>query len=271
MSVSYATSAGSEYSDVKPTFTEPGEYTVYYSLEKDFYETVTDSATVTIAKGTIQYIIGGFDGTDDVFSVAYDGKPHSISLKVSTPDVSVNYATNSEGPFSAAMPSFTNVGNYVVYFKLEKQGYNSMTGSVTVGIDPADVSSQVIFNKQDSYAYTGSPVDFAPSCAGIDKWSFTYYENGAKLDAAPSAVGSYTVEISGEGTNYTANVTHTYSILPAQINYSASGYNGVYDGTAHSITVNVITEGASVAYATSLDSEYSATNPTFTDAGEYPV
>ena len=246
VSVWYALSADGEYSGDKPTFTAPGEYTVYYLLEKDSYKTVRSSATVTIANGTIKYSIGGFDGTDDVFSVTYDGNAHSIRLKVDTTGVSVSYATNAEGPFSATMPSFTEAGGYVVYYKLEKLGYTSVEGSVPVKINPVDVSDQVVFNKKASYAYTGSTVNFAPSCEGIKEWSYTYYQNGALLDVAPSAPGSYTVEISGAGANCYAQVTHAYSIVQETIQYTATGYSGVSDGNPHAITINVTTEGATV-------------------------
>ena len=84
-------------------------------------------------------------------------------------------------------------------------------------------------------------------------------------------MGCYTVEISGEGENYTAKVTHSYSIIAAEIQYTASGYTGVYDGKAHTITVSVTTEGAAVTYATSVDGTYTENNPAYTDAGIYPV
>lgn len=55
----------------------------------------------------------------------------------------------------------------------------------------------------------------------------------------------------------------TYS----NINYSAHGYYGTYDGLPHSLTIDVETEGAKVYYKTSEDGEYSETNPTFTEPG----
>ena len=198
----------SEYSLTMPTFTAPGTYTVSYMLEKENYETVTGSATVTISAATIEYSSGGFDGTDK-YSVAYDGQPHAISLNVTTEGVDVLYATAYEGPFSTDMPTFTDAGQYVVYFRLEKQNYETVEGSVTVEITPADVSNQVDLKAEEFYTYTGSPVDFAPSCDGIKEWSYVYYDaNNALLDEAPTAVGNYTVEITGEGANCYAEISH---------------------------------------------------------------
>ena len=40
-----------------------------------------------------------------------------------------------------------------------------------------DVSENVLFNKQDTYPYTGSPVDFNPACDDIKEWSFEYHDS----------------------------------------------------------------------------------------------
>ena len=55
-----------------------------------------------------------------------------------------------------------------------------------------------------------------------------------------------------------------------QLDVSATDYNGVYDGQSHGITVNA-PEGASVTYSDTETGVYSATNPTYKDAGEYTV
>lgn len=52
-------------------------------------------------------------------------------------------------------------------------------------------------------------------------------------------------------------------------NVSAQGYNGVYDGQAHGITVNA-PAGTTVSYKVG-NGEYSAENPTFKNAGIYTV
>ncbi len=57
----------------------------------------------------------------------------------------------------------------------------------------------------------------------------------------------------------------TYS----NIVYNADGYYGQYDGLAHSITINVETEGAKIQYKTSVDGEYTDELPEFTTPGYY--
>lgn len=138
-----------------------------------------------------------------------------------------------------------------------------------------DVSENVVFNKQDTYPYTGSPVDFNPTCDDIKEWSFEYHDsNDAVLDEAPSALGKYTVIIIGFGADCSARIEHTYSIVGVakeEIQYTAEDYTGEYDKQAHSITLNVSTSDVTIMYSTSADGEYVAEKPTFTDAGTYTV
>ena len=244
---------------------DPGSYTVNISGEGgSYYANVNHTFTIVKVKEEIQYTASGYSGV-------YDGDPHAITVNVTNEGATVTYAASADGTYSETNPAYTDAGEYTVYFKIEKQDCETKTGSATVTIAKADVSSQVVFDGEDFYTYTGEPVAFAPICEGIDEWTYNYYENDTKLDAAPSAVGCYTVEISGEGENYTAKVTHSYSIIAAEIQYTASGYTGVYDGKAHTITVSVTTEGAAVTYATSVDGTYTENNPAYTDAGIYPV
>ena len=61
-----------------------------------------------------------------------------------------------------------------------------------------------------------------------------------KEGGAPSAVGTYYVHaITGETTNYKAVATQIpamFNILGTNVNYSISGYHGVYDGKPHGLS-----------------------------------
>lgn len=61
--------------------------------------------------------------------------------------------------------------------------------------------------------------------------------------------------------------------LKSTVRASATGWSGVYDGTAHSISVNVTSPaaGATITYCSSADGNYNADQPVFTDVGEYTV
>lgn len=61
--------------------------------------------------------------------------------------------------------------------------------------------------------------------------------------------------------------------LKSTVVASATGWSGGYDGTAHSISVNVTSPaaGATITYCSSADGNYNADQPVFTDVGEYTV
>ena len=136
---------------------------------------------------------------------------------------------------------------------VRSEGLNSADG-VT------DLSGKVLHNGNSTYYYDGNPVTITASCEGITEWSISYSDStGGTLGYAPSAVGSYTVHMSGKGTDCYANATFSFRIAEGQIAYSVSNYSGVYDGNPHSISLSVSTPDVAVYYAT--DGEYSPSNP----------
>ena len=62
----------------------------------------------------------------------------------------------------------------------------------------------------------------------------------------------------------------TVTISPAEMQVTSSGYEGTYDGTGHSITVNA-PDGAAVKYSTDGGRTWSGENPAFVDAGTNTV
>ena len=215
---------------------DPGSYSVKISgYGANYYAHVDHSFTIDEPEKEIEYSVEGFD-------VDYDGKPHSISLTVRTDGVSVRYATAYEGPYGETNPSFTEAGMYVVYYRLEKQGYKSEEGSVTVEIHAIDISDDVKATLPGSFTCTGAPVQFNLPTDKIQEWSVEYYQGDLSLESAPSVPGSYTATISGESGNYRASISHSFTIVEKEvIQYAVSGYNGYYDGKAHTISLNVAT------------------------------
>ena len=264
--MAYFAADGTSLSDAP---SDPGSYSVkIIGSGANYYAHVFHSFTIDEPEKEIEYSVEGFD-------VDYDGKPHSISLTVSTEGVTVSYATSYEGPYGETNPSFTEAGMYVVYYRLERQGYKSEEGSVTVEIHAIDISDDVKATLPGSFTCTGAPVQFNLPTDKIQEWSVEYYQGDLCLESAPSVPGSYTATISGESGNYRASISHSFTIVEAEalpvIQYSVSGYSGYYDGQAHSIVLNIATEGVTATFATSEDGAYTATQPSFTEPGEYTV
>ena len=267
VTVTYATSGDGAYTETLPTFTDAGAYTVWFKIEKKNYSTVLSSAMFAITPLEIQYSVSDYSGY-------YDGNAHSIAPNLATEGVTATYASSKDGTYSADKPSFTEPGAYTVWFRLEKKNYETVTDFATVTIREL---SQIEYSVQGySGYYDGQPHSIALSIAteGVTA-TYATSESGAYTAALPSftAAGTYTVWFRLEKENYdtvTDSATVTIREL-SQIAYSVQDYSGYDDGEAHSITLNVITEGVTATFATSEGGEYSADMPSFTDIGTYTV
>ena len=269
VTVSYAASQDGPFTETPLAFTDAGSYTVWFKLEGSSHRTIVKSATVQIDPLQIRH------GSSSYYGV-YDGEAHTITLNVATEGVTVTYATSEDGPYTADMPTFTEPGEYAVWFKLEKANYVTAIKGRTVSITKADVSDQVSFSGESIYPYTGKAVKFSPRCEGVTIWRYAYFdENNVRLAEAPSEPGSYRVEISGEGKYCFAKLSHAYSIAPKgtklDIEFTVSGYSDYYDGQPHSIALNVTTPEVTVTYATELAGPFTAELPMFTEPGTYIV
>ena len=117
---------GKTYSTKKPEYTNVGTYVTYYKVEKDGYSTTTGSAVVKIKEATIE-----FDADDCI--VFYDGKNHSIEMDVKTDDCKILYSEDGIN-YSSKKPEYKEPGTYVVYYKIMRDNYATVTGSSTVTI-----------------------------------------------------------------------------------------------------------------------------------------
>lgn len=117
---------GKTYSTKKPEYTNVGTYVTYYKVEQDGYTTTTGSAVVKIKEATIE-----FDADDCI--VFYDGKDHSIDLSVKTDDCKILYSEDGIN-YSSKKPEYKEPGTYVVYYKIMRDNYATVTGSSTVTI-----------------------------------------------------------------------------------------------------------------------------------------
>lgn len=121
---------GKTFTDKKPVYTDAGTYVTYYRVEKEGYTTVTGSATVKIKEAMIE-----FDADD--CNTFYDGKEHSIDLSVITDDCKILYSEDGIN-FTSKKPEYKEPGTYVVYYKIMRDNYATVTGSSTVTIKEKD-------------------------------------------------------------------------------------------------------------------------------------
>lgn len=131
---------GKTYSTKKPEYTDVGTYVTYYKVEKDGYTTTTGSEIVKIKEAMIE-----FDADDCI--VFYDGKDHSIDISVKTDDCKILYSEDGIN-YSSKKPKYKEPGTYVVYYKIMRDNYATVTGSSTVTIKEKD--GTVNDNRQNS-------------------------------------------------------------------------------------------------------------------------
>lgn len=68
----------------------------------------------------------------------YDGKAHGITVDCKNEGAIILYSKDGK-TYSAKKPEYTDVGTYVTYYKVEKDGYTTATGSETVKIKEAEI------------------------------------------------------------------------------------------------------------------------------------
>ena len=156
---------GKTYSAKKPEYKNVGTYVTYYKVEKDGYTTVVGKEIVKIKEAEIE-----FDADDCI--VFYDGKNHSIEMDVKTDDCKILYSEDGIN-YSSKKPEYKEPGTYVVYYKIMRDNYATVTGSSTVTIKAKDSNvnkgGQNNNNKNNSNKNNGKNGSQTDGNAGISR------------------------------------------------------------------------------------------------------
>jgi uncharacterized repeat protein (TIGR02543 family) len=137
-----------------------------------------------------------------------------------------------------------------------------------------------IDNLEQTYGNV-TDVSITPKTGKSDGAITIYYESSGgttytKSETVPTAAGTYTVTFDVAQTSGWHAVTDlsagTLTITKATgEDLNITSYNNVYDGKSHSIEVTNTITVDTVNYSTDGGENWSTTNPTFTDSGEYTV
>lgn len=117
---------GKNYADKRPVYKDAGTYVTYYKAEKAGYAAVSGKETVRIKEAAIDY-------TSHDYSGIYDGKKHSIDLSVRTEGCKILYSEDGI-KYTPKKPEYKGPGTYVVYYRIMKDNYVTVTGNSTVTI-----------------------------------------------------------------------------------------------------------------------------------------
>jgi len=233
--VKYGTSQGTYTLTSSPTYTDVGTYTVYYQVTKDNYKTVTGSVAVKITAATLTGV------TANSYTGVYDGTAHGITVTAPA-DATVKYGT-SQGTYTlTSSPTYTNVGTYTVYYQVTKSNYETVTGSATVKITAADISSATVTLSSTTLTYNGSEQTKEVSSVTIGNTPLTEGTDYTISGNKGTDAGDYTITITGIGGYAGSTKTVTFRIEPKpltadMITLASDSYS--YTGSAITPAVTV--------------------------------
>lgn len=289
--IKYRESDSGEYDlNDNPSYTDVGEYTVYYQITKDNFETVEGSKTVKITNATLNDVTVTpepltYNGEEQVADVA------TTATAVNGQPVTFTYSTEEDGEYSSAVPAFTNAGDHTVYFKASAPNHDDYTGSFVVNIAKADANEVSV--KMEDWTYGDDPktpelkADF-----GEDTVVYTYSssQDGAFGDIVPTEAGNWFVKASiAETSDYVGGeAVDGFTINKAEPSVTApKAVSGlVYNEAAQELLTPGSAEGGTMYYAIgkdggsapefdgtsdSADKKWSTSVPTGIDAGNYYV
>ena len=131
----YSLAKDGAYGDAVPALTDVAAHTVWYKAEAANHETVTGSFPITIGKAALTSVFVRQDG-----ALAYNGKAQTARMAVSAATVdgsavTFTYSAEENGIYGPAVPAFSAVGTYTVWYKAEAASHKAVTGSVDITID----------------------------------------------------------------------------------------------------------------------------------------
>lgn len=267
----------------KPTFTNPGEYTVYWYAHSTDGQYIDKSGSSKIVIDN-KIVINGYN-----YKGKYDAEEHSISLysDIQTNEVELYYSIEQELTSqnyniveNKEEPTFTDVGEYVVYWYAHSINgiFEDVSGNNKVNIENAWISldldneytereltgSQEGWNliqlklNNTSYIYTGVEIDaigaliFNGEELIKDKdYTVTYYLSGydenniPKLDTEADPIDAnkvYIASIRGIGNFKGGLTTEEFTISPRNITITANSQK-ILEGNQIKTGVDAITIG----------------------------
>ena len=125
-----------EWLNYVPAFTDAGTYTVYYTASAVNHDSVYGSFEIKIKNASITGVdAAGYTGI-------YDGQSHGIKITLSgnAGDGEILYGESEDNCTLTESPVYKNTGSYTVYYTVTKKNFDTISGSATVAIPPAQLT-----------------------------------------------------------------------------------------------------------------------------------
>lgn len=125
-----------EWLNYVPAFTDAGTYTVYYTASAVNHDSVYGSFEIKIKNASITGVdAAGYTGI-------YDGQSHGIKITLTgnAGDGEILYGESEDNCTLTESPVYKNTGSYTVYYTVTKKNFDTISGSATVAITPAQLT-----------------------------------------------------------------------------------------------------------------------------------
>ena len=207
------------------------------ALDNDNYKLpAANTTSFTISATAMTVSATGYTGT-------YDGTAHGITVTGTVPSTgyTVTYSETQDGTYSATAPTYTNAGEYTVYYKVTAANYTEATGSAVVKIEPKEVG---LTWTDTEFAYDGQqhvPTATATGLIAGDTVTVT-------VTGAASAIGTHTATASAlSNSNYKLPAANTTSFTivkgsqaaPTGVAATDETVSGKNDGTITGLTAGM--------------------------------
>ena len=273
-------------------WTNAGNYNVTLTLkDKNNYKwrttNASDDVTVIFAitqaanSFTSQLSITGWTYSEDA------NKPYGAAAHFGTDTIVYMYSAEEYGEYTTTVPAEAGT-YYVKAFIAETSNYTGAE-SDAVEFTIAEYTNNAIsgLTFESSWVYNTTPTAPSASAAfgtvqykyAVDDGSTPAEDIAEWSDVMPTAAGSYWICAYVDGTdNYNGAAEYKqFTITPATLTVTGvAGYNGTYDGTAHSgrtggIVTTVDGSAATWEYSLTGSGNWQTDQFTFKNAGTYTV
>ena len=146
-------------------------------------------------------------------TLTYNGKAQTANVTVTAKTVdntgvTVTYSAAQNGEYGADVPAFTGAGDHTVYYKVSAKNHEDAYGSVTVVIDPLNITNaEVKLGESLTYNGTEQTQTIASVKVGdVEVTGYTVKNNTGR------AAGDYTLTITAGNSNFTGSVEKKFTI-----------------------------------------------------------
>lgn len=166
-----------------PAFTDAGTYTVYYTASAANHDSVSGSFEIKIKNASITGVdAAGYTGI-------YDGQSHGIKITLNgnAGDGEILYGESEDNCTLTESPVYKNTGSYTVYYTVTKKNFDTISGSATVAITPAQFT---VTAESRNVTYKDEPPVYSSTFEGFVNGENTEVLGGTLSYECAYAVGS---------------------------------------------------------------------------------